>query len=102
MHDLKQLAADAIRVISSPILLEAEPMRLAAFARDLLDETPVDAEWLRAVSPKYKWFMTFAMTGPNLRFLNEGQSIVLGTGWTRGRVRAFALGMGLQLREGEG
>lgn len=62
MHDLKQIAKDAERVEASAKawLSECEGLdrdeveyheserRLAAFARDLTDPTPVDAEWLDA------------------------------------------------------
>lgn len=113
MSDLRQLAESIIgaadfndpddalcdeQKAARDIAKECRP--LAAFARDMTDETPVDAEWIAGIT----------VTGENIPvcFIWRADTGV----WfckrelvqhlkkcTRGRVRLFALAMGLTLRE---
>lgn len=84
---------------------------LAAFVRDITDETPIDREWLERVAPRDKYtgqqiriglfnscyFMRVDETDPDEG--NKEERVELGIGVTRGRVRLLALAMGLELRE---
>lgn len=115
MHDLKQLAKDAERVEASAKawLSECEGLdreeveyheavhRLAAFACDLTDETPVDEAWLAKVSPRLAdGRCVFIWNAHLLEYDDDFDILSLRAPYTRGRVRAFAFGMGLTLMEG--
>ena len=100
MHDLKKLMDDA-HYVGRHGNTEQE-LRLAAFVRDYLDETPVDEEWIASLSVSGRSAFMLESDGV---WYTEGDShaaqiLCLGIA-TRGRVRAFAIGMGLTLREGE-
>lgn len=78
---------------------------LAAFASYLLDETPADEEWLDGVYPPtddgWQRFQLYK-NGSCYFCSRDVASTFIGMNVNRGRVRAFAFGVGLQLREGEG
>lgn len=134
MHDLKQLRDDANGILGPSFYVEARVgsqnyrgecvralmngasrneradellKRLAAFVRDVTDETPVDEEWLRAVSPVCKWnvqAINLSQTGECYcerynPFNFETTRMAVGRNITRGRVRLLAMAMALELRE---
>lgn len=74
---------------------------LAAFVRDITDETPATPEWVEQVTPN-------CYDGPAFRCSKRGEytfhqdtddGVILEGLVTRGRVRLLALAMGLELRE---
>ena len=101
MHDLKQLTKDAEFLLSEFHMPNEEPVhRLAAFACDLTDETPADEKWLAKVSPRLAdGRCVFIWNAHLLEYDDDFDILSLKAPYTRGRVRAFALGMGLTLRE---
>lgn len=115
MHDMKAIRDAAERTLA-PLHVHDEravaqrkfdSYTLAAFVRDITDETPADREWVEQVTPKidgaYGEHDAFTMTaGGGLRVLPSmnDEDIYWAGPWPRGRVRMLALAMGLTLREG--
>ena len=127
MHDLKQLTKDATGILAPDFYIEARVgrenhrgdcvralsywasrneradellKRLAAFVRDLTDETPADEGWLAKVSPRLAdGRCIFIWNAHLLEYDDDFDILSLRAPYTRGRVRLFALGMGLTLRE---
>lgn len=101
MHDLRQLAADAEFLLSErhgPNI--AEVHRLAAFVADLLDETPADEEWVAGITVMDERIPTcFIWRADTGVWFCKRELVQHLKKCTRGRVRLFALGMGLTLRE---
>lgn len=109
MHDMKAIR-DAINNVDftaglydprSILTREQAAITLAAFVRDITDETPADREWLEQVTPN-------CYDGPAFRCSKRGEytfhqdtddGVILEGLVTRGRVRLFALAMRLELRE---
>lgn len=117
MHDLRQLAESIIgaadfndpddalcdeQKAARDIAKECRP--LAAFDRDMLDETPVNADWLDSIYPPadegWERFQVYKNGSCYFSSRDVGSTFI-GLYVTRGQVRAFALGMSLQLTEGE-
>ena len=107
MHDLKQLRADAEFVLRDRenYPYGSAAFNLAAFVRDITDDTPAGAEWLESVYPPTDdgWSRFQVYKNGSCYFCRrDTASTFIGLHITRGRVRAFALAMGLALTEGEG
>lgn len=107
MHDLKAVLAAADR-LERDLTETVEPCYddtadtklVAAFVRDLTDETPADEGWLAKVSPRLAdGRCIFIWNAHLLEYDDDFDILSLRAPYTRGRVRLFALGMGLTLRE---
>lgn len=99
--DMAAMLVDAAAVEFYAAEESLAALRLAAFVRSVADETPVDAEWLAKVTPDRYHERAFRVSkrGEFSFVQNIDDAITLPDDLTRGRVRLFALAMGLELRE---